>query len=355
MTADLEWIEELKRQWMAMIDAVEDPLAIINEKFEIQRQNASYHREAASHSSLSIRDYPGKTCYEVFAGRSSPCPKCLLTEALDQGQSRTWETTDLFANRLFEVRVQPGPEHKAAVVHYRDVTAQKRLQESLSQADKLAALGKLSGRVAHELNSPLAGILAFAQMVLKELDAEDPHKQDLEEIESAAQKCKVIVEGMLGFARQDAAPEMKEFDLKESLLSVLRLAKPSLKKHQIQVDLVLPEGPVPYVGCRGKIEQILLNLITNAMDAMKSGGDLCLSLLQQNPLILEVEDNGTGIPAEELPRIFDPFFTTKPFGQGTGLGLSISYSIAKLHGGEIQVESTWGEGSVFRLVLPKVQ
>jgi two-component system, NtrC family, sensor kinase len=350
---NLKAIEELKRQWMAMIDAIEDPLAMVSADFTIQRQNLAYQKQAQI--SKDIRQYKNEKCYVVFAGRTSPCLHCHLTESIEKQEIKTWNSADLQPGREFEMRTHPNADG-SAVVQYRDVTLQKRLQESLAQADKLAALGKLTGGVAHELNSPLAGILAFAQMALKEMDDKNPHRSDLKEIEDATLKCKVIVEGMLGFARQDSEPHMMNFDLKESVLAVARLAGPALKKHSISLDLVTPEHAAEVKGHKGKIEQVILNLMTNALDAMKqTEGEIQLSLAAHGDShwAIGVEDCGMGISPQVLAKIFDPFFTTKAVGEGTGLGLSISYSIAKLHGGQILVESTPGEGSLFQLVLPR--
>jgi two-component system, NtrC family, sensor kinase len=355
MAQDVSQLQSLKKQWMAMIDAIEDPLSIVDSGFNIQRQNVSYHGSAQQPNSLSIKEFVGKKCYEVFAGRKSPCVECLLHKALQSGESQSWTTKGLVVDQEHEVRIHPMGSGNTAVVHYRNITQFKRLQEGLAQADKLASLGKLTGGVAHELNSPLAGIIAFAQMALREMEESNPHFQDMKEIEYAAQKCKVIVEGMLGFARQENTGESVSFDLKVSLESVLRLAQPALKKAHIDTSLGLPSGKFPYLGNRGKIEQVLMNLVSNAIYAMKGGGTLHLALdptSRPGWIVVHVEDSGCGIPSDKLPKIFDPFFTTKPFGEGTGLGLSISYSIAKWHGGTLEVESDLGIGTIFRLVLP---
>lgn len=144
------------------------------------------------------------------------------------------------------MRVSPNVdvEHgdTLTVVHYRDVTHQRSLQNSLARADKLAALGKLAGGVAHEINSPLAGIMAFAQMALREMQEDDPHFEDMREIEAAAQKCKVIVEGLLGFARQDIPEATEVFDLLDCIHLTLRLVKAILRKEQIQLNLAVPKN-----------------------------------------------------------------------------------------------------------------
>ena len=272
----IEFLEDLKRQWMAMIDAIDDPLALVNSKFEIVRQNKAFAQRSLQ-SEIPITAFRGKRCYEVFAGRTSPCAHCKLGQiekSKDDGV--TWETSELFPESVFNIRMRKitSAGEGLFVVHYSDITQQKMMQEQLAQSDKLAALGKLSGGVAHEINSPLAGILAFSQMVLKEMDEEDPHHADLKEIEDAARKCKVIVEGLLGFSRQEPTAEMAPTCLFEAVRSTLRLAQAILRKHRIDCHTNFSQQNAMVYGSSGKLGQVFLNLITNAIYAMKEGGSL---------------------------------------------------------------------------------
>jgi two-component system NtrC family sensor kinase len=356
---DVEFVEHLKTQWMAMIDALEDPLVLIDQDFNIHRQNRAYFEMAANPNHLDLREFKARKCYQEFAGRNAPCPECKVMKAQRDGLRSSWTSRQLFEGKEIEIRVLPNADkdqkNSLMVVHYRDVTLQKALHESLARADKLAALGKLAGGVAHEINSPLAGIMAFAQMALREMSTEDPHREDLKEIEAAAQKCKVIVEGLLGFARQDAPESVDVYDLVESVQSTLRLARVMVIKERIDLRIHLPKKPIVIEGSKGRISQVLLNLITNAIHAMRDGGgELEISVTETAEMVaITVRDTGEGIPPEILTKIFDPFFTTKPVGEGTGLGLAISYSIVTQHRGTITVESTLGIGSTFRVELPK--
>ena len=377
-TRQIGFVEDLKKQWMAMIDAVSDSLAIVDEDYTVLRQNRSYSENAHA-SDLAITEFQGRKCYEVFAGRSSPCEQCLLKEAIVDNTEKEWQAADSISKgKSLIVRVHPlvlqnqeeHPAHgqspnagaadeqkKRFVVHYRDVTEFVALQDSLSHADKLAALGKLAGGVAHEINSPLAGILAFTQMVLKEMPSEDPHRDDLIEIEDAAKKCKVIVENLLGFARQDKPAEVFEFNTIDCLDSTLRLTRAVLRKANVEIIYERPNDIAQFRlrGRSGKLGQVFLNLITNAIEAMEEGGGTLKIIPEATPEWVKITfaDNGSGMSPEVLKRIFDPFFTTKPIGKGTGLGLSISYSIVKQHGGKIHVQSVPGVGSSFCIELPK--
>lgn len=353
----IEFIEGLKYQWMAMIDAISDPLALLDDDYSILRQNKAYTDLAAA-SDLDIRHFKGHKCYESFAGQKSPCKHCKLgaLKSSSSGQNFvTWETSTLFSDKVFSVRVHKVLQGDSFffVVHYRDETAQKIMQEQLAQADKLAALGKMAGGVAHEINSPLAGILAFSQMVLKEMDADDPHRDDLKEIEDGARKCKVIVEGMLGFSRQEKPSEMQPTDVFEAARSTLRLASAILRKHHIDLQSeFVPESAVVF-GSQGKLGQVFLNLVTNAIYVMREGGVLTLEgKVTETDAVVTVSDTGPGIEPAVVGKIFDPFFTTKPIGEGTGLGLSIVYSIVKQHAGKIEVQSLAGLGSTFTVTIP---
>ncbi len=354
----VEFIEELKKQWMAMIDAIGDPLVLLSEDLTIVRQNKAYVDNALVGSSFG--ELVGRKCYEVFASRTSPCTHCKIKSVLQKKKNSTWNTTELRADREFQVRVHALPADQFGkrhmVVHYQDVTDMRSIQETLARADKLAALGKLAGGVAHEINSPLAGILAFSQMALREMVPDNPHRSDMEQIEDAARKCKAIVEGLLGFARQEKPEEATSLDLIEVLQSTLRLVAPLLRKHHIELLLSISDGEKAWVkGHSGKLGQVILNLVSNAIYAMKEGGGVLEIRLSQSDsdATISVQDSGTGIDVAILGRIFDPFFTTKPVGEGTGLGLSISYSIVKQHGGEIKVVSSPGLGTTFTLVLLK--
>ena len=364
MTVDVEFVEELKQQWMAMIDAISDPLVIVDSQYNVVRQNHAYVDQAANPADLSIREFQSEKCFEIFAGRSSPCSHCKIPQVFETRQNTTWSTGQLFEGRQTEIRAHLQnsatkdsklSENLRVVVHYRDVTDFQNMQESLARSDKLAALGKLAGGVAHEINSPLAGVLAFAQMALKEMQESNPHRSDMVEIEDAARKCKVIVEGLLGFARQEKPDEVSQFNFFDVVRSALRLAHPLIRTNRIEVFTQWEDRNTPWVtGSSGKLSQVFLNLITNAIYAMKEGGGTLevVGRIDQNRVVVEVRDSGVGIDALVLGRIFDPFFTTKPIGEGTGLGLSISYSIVKQHDGDIRVSSTEGIGTTFTVVLP---
>jgi two-component system NtrC family sensor kinase len=359
----LEFVEDLKREWMAMIDAIGDPLVIIDSDYTILRQNVAYVRASRKGGHKDVREFRGEKCFKIFAGRASPCPHCQVKNLATDGEVKEWNTHELIPERTHEIRAHrllidsaESEKRGKVVVHYRDITEIQNLQDRLAQADKLTALGKLAGGVAHEINSPLAGILAFTQMVIKEMTTDDVHYSDLKEIEDAARKCKAIVENLLGFARQGRSSDVGEFNVYDVLSSSIRLAAPLLRKFSIEQVLEIPEDPAVISANPGQVSQVFLNLITNAIQSMQeAGGTLTVEgRMEDGFVIVTIHDTGHGIPSENLSRIFDPFFTTKAIGEGTGLGLSISYSIIKQFGGEIRVRSSLGIGSSFSVVIPVV-
>jgi len=358
----LEFVEELKRRWMATVDAIIDPLMLIDKEFNIQQAN----RAMSALSNRDIKQVIGKKCYQMFAGRSSPCPGCQLIESVDQKKPLTFELKQLYAGRFYEVTSQPifnsHDELEGSLHIYRDRTLAKQLQNQLIQHEKLASIGLLAGGIAHEINNPLAGILLFSQMLLRTMDKESEHFQDVVEIESAAKRCKTIVESLLDFARKQPALEDKKsealVDLQDALESALRFSTVGGAADRIEISEEWGPHRVTTRGNRNKIIQVFLNLIQNAIQAMPNGGTLKLrtSLFDDDRghwAVAEVIDQGIGIPPEHMKKIFDPFFTSKGEGQGTGLGLSICHGIIHDLHGVIEVESKLNKGSCFRVLVPR--
>ncbi|RLE00996.1 MAG: hypothetical protein DRI99_07965, partial [Candidatus Aminicenantes bacterium] len=235
------------------------------------------------------------------------------------------------------------------------VTEKMSLQQQLLTSEKLASIGLLSAGVAHEINTPLTGISSYIQILQKKLN-DSTYQPILQKIEKQTERVARIVKNLLNFARNPETSAFQPVNLKESLEEILSLIDYKLKKMNIRLDLHLQ--PVPKIWAQQeRLQQVFINIILNALDAMPQGGKLSIQLEQKNSqAIICIKDTGTGIKPQHLPHIFDPFFTTKGLGKGTGLGLSISYAIVKEHGGQIQVESEVGQGTCFTIYLPlKVQ
>ena len=233
-----------------------------------------------------------------------------------------------------------------------DITQRIRLEEQMVQTEKLTSLGLLAAGVAHEVNTPLAVISNYIQILAKQLPSGDPRHQLIEKVVKQTFRASEIVNNLLNFSRTGAA-EFTEVNLNSVVEETLSLVAHPFRTAHVQVSRNLQEELPPVLGSNNKLQQVFLNLFMNAKDAMPTGGTVEIRTASHNGSVeIEITDSGSGIPRENLHRIFDPFFTTKSSGRGTGLGLSVSYGIIKEHAGKVDVRSTAGKGTSFRLEFP---
>ncbi|MDO8751100.1 MAG: PAS domain S-box protein [Dehalococcoidia bacterium] len=260
------------------------------------------------------------------------------------------------AERAVEVSASPvtykGQPASMAVI--RDITERKQLQAQLMQADRLASLGSLVSGIAHEVNNPLTAALGRAELVLRG-NLDDALKADIETVRSEIWRVALIMRQLLTFVREHK-PEKSYISINEALEATIALRQYELSVSNIEVVKDLQPDLRNGLADRNQIQQVFLNLILNAEQAMLAAhgrGTLLLRTRQVgDTVVVTIADDGPGIAQEHLSRVFDPFFTTKPEGKGTGLGLSVSYGIIQEHGGNIQVASEVGKGAVFTVALP---
>ncbi len=268
----------------------------------------------------------------------------------------------LSATVLFEDQEEVG-----IVGFFRDLRELRRLEQQfadqarLLHQDKMISLGRLAASVVHEINNPLAGILNYARLMIKILNRGALQKEQMEKfqkylniVESETDRCSKIVSNLLAFSRQSKM-EFNDMDVNELLQKCVMLSRHKLTLQNIRIKTDFNSHIPPISGDFNQIQQCVINLIFNAIDAMPEGGLLRLSAsYNQNTAIVEIKvaDTGCGIPREDIAHIFDPFYTTKKEGKGLGLGLSTVYGIIDRHKGTIGVESEVGKGSVFILKLP---
>jgi two-component system NtrC family sensor kinase len=239
------------------------------------------------------------------------------------------------------------------VLSVRNLTDERRIAEQLRQSEKLAALGELVAGVAHELNNPLAGISAFAQLMLEESLTEEQF-ESVRLIKRESDRAVSVIRDLLIFARK-SGPTSAPVDINELIRLTLRLRAYSMRTSGVDVATLLDDQLPEVAGDDQKLQQVILNLIVNAEYAMLRSPVKRLTVRtwhEPRGVVIDVADTGTGMIEETLQRIFEPFFTTKPAGEGTGLGLSVSYGIIEAHGGTISVRSTPGKGTTFEVVLP---
>jgi signal transduction histidine kinase len=268
-----------------------------------------------------------------------------LANAFDIMTLRLRERTEEAA-RLYAEAIQRAEE--LAEIN----TRLQATQAQLVQSEKLASVGQLTAGIVHDVKNPLAVIKGLAEELAEEPYLDDYSIDGLKTIRESASKANTIVTDLLKFARQ-STPEMQQRDLRDTVESVMRLTEYLTRKGKVEVEAILPEQAVMATYDPQQIEQVLINLLTNAVQAMPDGGTLTFELSHlDDDVELKVTDTGSGIPEDNLARIFDPFFTTKPEGEGTGLGLSVSYGIITRHGGRLNVSSEINKGTTFTILLP---
>ena len=239
------------------------------------------------------------------------------------------------------------------LIIFDDVTDRAELERRLVQADKLSSIGLLAAGVAHEVNTPLAVISTYAQMLAKQISGDEQKAPLLEKIAKQTFRASEIVNSLLNFSRTSPT-EFVSVDLNKIVRETLALMEHQMTKSGVTATLALDDALPRIKGNPGKLQQVFLNLFLNARDAMERGGVLALKTWALDGRVLvTVADSGAGIARENLEKIFDPFFTTKGAKKGTGLGLSVSYGIVREHGGNIEVASEIGAGTRFELSFPE--
>lgn len=235
--------------------------------------------------------------------------------------------------------------------------ALQNAQAALVQSEKMAAFGQLGAGIAHEIKNPLAGILGYAQLAMRKVEQDNPLRKQLEVIVKETRRCKDIIDNLMRFARQEKATQ-ELTDINKVVLDACAIVDHQLGIHQVKLERYLGENLPNIMGNGNQLQQVLMNLLINAQQAMGGAPGtvrLRTALLQDGRIQVRVTDSGPGIPPEIQAKIFEPFFTTKPAGQGTGLGLSVSFGIIRDHQGEIRVESEVGKGTTFIITLPGAQ
>jgi PAS domain S-box-containing protein len=364
-------VQHGEAQWRSLVDGLPDIVALLDERGQIE----------------FVNHLP--PCVETLDELNALGPAALLDVASGEAWQRGFEEVVATGEgRQFEIRAaKPGgsflwymtrfmPVEIAGIGHERylsistDVTAQKRLEAQLRQQLRLEALGTLASGVAHEINNPVQGILNYAELIGGCATEPDTVRDFAGEIAHESERVADIVRSLLAFSRQDADPRFEACEVRTLIDTSLKLFRAVLRKDQITIDIDLPDD-LSEIRCRSQqIQQIIMNLVTNARDALNDYAplrhhanrdeDARRIAISARPLTREgrpwvrisVADRAGGIPEAVRTRIFDPFFTTKGREQGTGLGLAISHGIAAEHGGELTVESEVGVGSTFHLDLP---
>jgi two-component system NtrC family sensor kinase len=349
-----EMVRRGEEEWETAFNALAEGIAVVGPTGAILRAN----RALAGVAQVPESELVGRNFSDLFSGASEPVAG--LIEATYRHERSAPLVVRLDENqRVLRLTAAPlaGVEPGSAVILIEDVTEQRMLEAQIIQNDKMASIGQLVSGVAHELNNPLTSIAGLAELLLERPPHPELPREHLRVIHDQAERAGRIVRNLLTFARKGVA-EKTAVDLNDVVTRTSLLIVYELQLHGIELDTELSTKPVIVLGDRYELQQVLLNLVTNAVQAvggLQPGLPRRITLsteCAEGEAILRVWDNGPGVPKHLAPYLFTPFFTTKAPGEGTGLGLSLSYGLVKAHGGDLTYEPPQEGGAEFRVTLP---
>ncbi|QRN94671.1 response regulator [Archangium violaceum] len=347
-------LSQAKREWELSFDSMDTPLAVVRKDYGVRRANRAYIDLAGDRLKEPLSEEEAEQrCHKLLFDRDTPCQGCPLPEALQSGKGTRSEISQ--RGRTYAMSAYPLTGEGRAVCSYRDISDEREMTRRLIETEKMAAVGQLAGGVAHEINNPLGGILAFAQLMKRDEGRTPSDMESLDLIEESALRCKRIVESLLKFSRHSKTEDRRTFQLNKCAEDSAVLFGAQLKSYsKVRMELRLASDLPELFGDPGQLSQVMLNLLQNGLHALPpTGGVLTLETGRDGDrCYFRVVDSGSGIEERYLSRIFDPAFTTKPPGQGTGLGLAIAYRIVEDHGGIFKVDTRLGEGSRFTVFIP---
>jgi two-component system NtrC family sensor kinase len=349
-----EMVRRSEKEWETTFNALAEGIAVVGPDGGILRAN----RALAALVEVPERQLVGQNFGELFSGAAEAVSG--LIEVSYRGERTVPLVVRLeHNNRVLRLTAAPlaGVEPGSVVILIEDVTEQRLLEAQIIQNDKMASIGQLVSGVAHELNNPLTSIAGLAELLLERPAHPGLPREHLRVIHDQAERAGRIVRNLLTFARK-GVPEQTAVDLNDVVSRTSMLIVYELQLHGIELTSEVSPEPVIVLGDRYELQQVLLNLVTNAVQAVSGLGPgksrgITLSTIRSNyDAVLRVRDTGTGVPKHLAPYLFTPFFTTKGPGEGTGLGLSLSYGLVKAHGGALTYEPSPEGGAEFRVTLP---
>ena len=334
----------------AIFNGIASPVCMIDIDFTIQEANTA----AVSFFGNNKKNLIGNKCYRAFFHRVRPCVFCRALDCLHTGVLQATEADvaeKVYSFQFHNVRV-PENSKSVFIEIINDITEQRSLQQELVRAEKMAGIGTLAAGIAHELNNPLAGISGTAEIMLGEVDEQNPHREYLEDILKYSQTASDVIKELSIYSRKEETKEKQQFEVIRTIEFVLRLATRGTEAQNI--NIIRNYHALPTIEANeSELQQLFLNIIVNAIQAMDGKGTLTLTCIEKNDFVfIKIGDTGCGIPEKNLNQIFTPFFTTKSPGKGTGLGLSNCYSIVEKMGGRIRVKSEEDVGSEFTIIFP---
>lgn len=354
----LEQAESLKQQWESTFDAIAEPLCLTDESFNIIRTNSAF----SDITGLKYKDLIGANCFAAFCGNEPDLARVSAATFKLQRPAKKNQTP-----RTYEVSTQKIQIKESAspifMIFFRDITEQQKIQKQIFESAKMAELGTIGSSIAHELNNPLGGMISFLQLIRMDMKKTDAIYEDVIEMEAAGQRCKEIVENLLGFTRQHDASEAVEVDLREILRQALKITELQARSLGVTVEMKWPQVPVKILGNFNLLAQAISHLLQNSFEAVsdnlaknpRSKGHITITLKQTGKQIsLDIEDNGIGINPENQNKIFNPLFSTKTSTHNPGLGLTLAYKIVDDHSGQLEIYSQPKMGTRVKIALTSV-
>ena len=354
----LEQAEVLKQQWQTTFDSISEPLCLTDAQFRILRTNRTF----ATSVNREYRNLIGQNCFEVFFDLKNAEEFFALGPTFKVRRNR-W---DGHHSRSFDVAVQPlkfeSFDGEVVLVFFRDITSRLQLERQLVESSKMAELGLIGSSIAHELNNPLGGMLSFIQLIRMDLKGNEPYRDDILEMEKAANRCRDIVQHLLGFARKGDIADRRSVDLREILNQALRITDLQTRSQGIEMKIEMPEESLPLTAQPNQLSQALCNLVQNATEAVlekrranpRAEGRISIRLVSgKEKYLMEISDTGVGIAPEVQAKIFNPLFSTKGTNLNAGLGLTIAYRIISEHGGSLEISSQPGVGTTAKIAFAR--
>ncbi|MGD2184750.1 MAG: ATP-binding protein [Desulfobacterales bacterium] len=385
-------LRERTEEMETILNGIDDFILVITPDMEILEANESFLNKMG----YAPEDVLGKKCHQVYHKIDHPCndgkTDCPLRDVVRNKRHVRQIQTRILPDgqkRYYEVNIYPIWEKDGKVSKFihisRDITQHKKEEEEITRRleqmvqertrqlkethkkllhqDKMASLGKLSASVVHEINNPIAGILNLIMLMKRMVEEDTIGRREIDQfqryltlMDTETRRTSRIVSNLLAFSRQSKM-ELKRIGLNRLIEQTLFLNSNLLKIAGVKISMDLDPNLPDLVGSEDQLQQVFMNLVSNAAEAMESKGGGMLNIetrhaLRDNKLVVDFKDSGIGIPEENISKLFEPFFTTKKKGKGVGLGLSVAYGIIQEHGGSIYVNSTVGEGSTFHLKFP---
>jgi two-component system, NtrC family, sensor kinase len=347
----------VKREWDSTFDAITDPVSLISSNYRVIRANRSY----AARANTNLEDIIGQPCYKLLFNRSAPCEGCHLGEKFTLGDVQTSDASFAYYD-VSSHRVSLDKDEKAFVLLYRDNSDVHRINRQILESAKMAELGTIGSSIAHEINNPLGGMIAFLQILKMEIPSTDSRYEDIHEMEQACLRCKTIVENLLAFTRQSTSGEREALRIGDVIDVVTNIMELQTRSMGIRVNKHIQDrNTLVFVG-KNEFIQVLVNILQNSCEAIAERieqgvrfppGEITIkTFLKGQDLGLEIIDNGTGIHQDQISKVFTPFFTTKNKTKNAGLGLSVSYQIVKELQGSIEISSLGKQNTTVVITVP---